>query len=82
MGNRSRYRPPAKQGYKQGFQAGMDAVVHLVLADVPGSGVTQLGDGTIDCADDAGCHSCALKEAGFPRLADRWYSTVPCEDHA
>lgn len=81
MGNRSRYHRPAKPGYQRGYQAGMDDVVHLVLADVPGSGVTQRPDGRVDCADDAGCHGCALDKAGFPRLAEAWVSAVACEDH-
>jgi hypothetical protein len=86
MGNRSRFhaRPNRgreyQRGHHDGVHHGMDDAIHLLLADLPDSGVT-LTDNTFDC-EGAECHGCVLERHGFTRLARTWINSDACERHS
>jgi hypothetical protein len=85
MGNRSRYHASQGRNREREYQRArfhaFDEAVHLLLVDLPDSGVTEGPDGGMVC-DGETCHGCTLERAGFARLASIWVNAEQCEDHS
>jgi hypothetical protein len=91
MGNRSRYHRPARggeykrgwqDGHHQGIEHGVRDAVHMLLADLPDSGVaSDPDDEYLFRCDDGVCHGCELERRGFTLLASTWSNREPCERH-
>jgi hypothetical protein len=90
MGNRSRYhaRPGGERehrayqrGFHDGIHHGMEDAIHLVLVDLPDSGVTLSDDGELACSGQGECHGCILERHGFTALGGQWTTSDRCERH-